>query len=128
MGWKCSERVPSRNSLIAHRTGRPRPGGARRARGLPCDAHLVRIHPASDEAAPVDLAFTGAPGCYLYHTPDIILGGVTTSTGTSRLAARVPNDRSILCVRVFTQAFPVDSNANSWGRTASNYGRILPGL
>ena len=83
---------------------------------------LQRYEPA------IDLGFAGAPGCRLYQTTDLVFAGATSSTGTYLLSAKVPNDRTILCTRIYTQVFPADKNANNWGRTATNSGRILPGL
>ena len=83
---------------------------------------LARYEPA------IDLGFAGAPGCTLYETVDIVLPGVTNASGVYSLKAKVPNDRALICLRIYTQVFPNDPNANSWGRTASNFGRILPGL
>jgi hypothetical protein len=39
----------------------------------------------------------------------------------------VPNNTSLLCSQLFTQMFPFDPTANSFGITSTNYGRILVG-
>jgi hypothetical protein len=75
----------------------------------------------------IDLGIIGAPGCKLYETTDVIFPGVSNSSGVYSFQATVPNDTALICFRIYTQVFPSDPNANGWGRTASNYGRILPG-
>ena len=57
----------------------------------------------------------------------MILPGVSNSSGVYSFQATVPNDTALICFRIYTQVFPSDTSANGWGRTASNYGRILPG-
>lgn len=75
----------------------------------------------------IDLAIIQAPGCFLYETTDVVIGGVANSSGVYSWQANIPNNRNLVCLRIYTQVFPADAAANNWGRTASNYGRILIG-
>ncbi len=77
--------------------------------------------------AGIDLGVAGAPGCLLYESTDIIVPKVASTAGAYLLKFTVPKDRSLVCLRIYTQAFPADANANGFGMTSSNYGRILPG-
>jgi hypothetical protein len=75
----------------------------------------------------IPLSLIGAPGCYLYQPTNVILGGVSNTSGVYTLSSPIPNTTALLCARLYTQVFPFDRNANSWGNSASNYGRILVG-
>jgi hypothetical protein len=94
-----------------------------------CLANAVALHVVSltRYGAGIDLGFAGAPGCILYETTDIIVPKVASATGAYTLRFTVPKDRALVCLRIYTQAFPADAAANGFGMTASNYGRILPG-
>jgi hypothetical protein len=76
----------------------------------------------------IDLGFIGASGCNLYETTDIILPQITDTAGKYSIKLTVPKDRNLICLRLYTQAFPLDKRANNWGRTSTNYGRILLGF
>jgi hypothetical protein len=78
--------------------------------------------------AGIDLGLAGAPGCLLYETTDIVIPKVASATGAYQLKFTVPKDRTLVCLRIYTQAFPADAAANRFGMTTSNYGRILPGF
>lgn len=82
---------------------------------------LSRFEPA------LDLGFAGAPGCPLYIPVSLLLSGVTDASGAATMRFPVPNDRALLCARVYMQYFPFDSAANPFGFSASNYGRVLVG-
>jgi hypothetical protein len=94
-----------------------------------CLANAIALHVIglTRYGAGVDLGFAGAPGCVLYETTDIIIPKVASGTGAYLLKFTVPKDRSLLCLRIYTQGFPADTAANRFGMTATNYGRILPG-
>jgi hypothetical protein len=73
-----------------------------------------------------DLGIMGAPGCSQFAALDILAALPTSATGTASVPATVPLNRSLLCLRIYAQYFPVDP-VNSAGLTASNYGRIMAG-
>jgi hypothetical protein len=74
-----------------------------------------------------DLSIIGAPGCLQFVPTSVVLSLPTTSSGTTTAAITVPNDRNLLCQRIYAQFFPLDP-VNTASLTASNYGRILVGL
>lgn len=77
---------------------------------------------------PSGFSLIGAPGCRLYETPDLIFGLAANAAGvTTTGPLAVPKDNNLACFRIYAQGFPADASANSWQRTASNYGRILIG-
>jgi len=76
---------------------------------------------------PVDMGLFGAGGCRLYSPVELLLVGVATANGSFSLKVNIPNNRALLCQRVYLQFFPFDRKANPLGLTASNYGRILAG-
>jgi hypothetical protein len=82
---------------------------------------LTRLEPE------IDLQLIGAKGCRLYESVDVLIGGATDKTGAFARQVTVPNNTSIIGARLYTQFFPSDRQANTWGSTASNYGRILVG-
>ncbi|MHC4814120.1 MAG: hypothetical protein ACYTGW_07835 [Planctomycetota bacterium] len=73
-----------------------------------------------------DLGAAGAPGCFLYESIDSLSTVVSNASGVYSSTVSVPQDRALLCLRVYTQFFPFD-RSNAFGLTASNYGRILLG-
>jgi hypothetical protein len=81
---------------------------------------LKRVEPRTD------LAFAGAAGCYLYESIDALFLVNANSSGAYSQKVTVPNDKTLLSLKVYTQFFPFD-NVNPFGLTASNYGRILIG-
>lgn len=91
------------------------------------NAPLLQVFGLTRHPSGIDLALLGAPGCTLYETTDIVIGGSADGTGVYNLKAVIPNDQNLVCLRAYTQAFPADNAANNFGRTASNYGRILIG-
>jgi hypothetical protein len=93
----------------------------------PATTPLFHVFGLTRLAGGIDLAIAGAPGCYLYQPVDIVVGTVSDSSGGFSWRTPIPNDRGLLCARLYTQVFVTDAPANSWGITASNYGRILVG-
>ncbi len=78
-------------------------------------------------STPFDLALAGAPGCRLYISNDVILSVATDSNGGFSSSFGVPNTASLVCTKVHAQMLPFDRQANPFGATATNYGRILLG-
>lgn len=73
------------------------------------------------------LLLPGTTSCHAYTSLDFVLLQTTSSTGTSSQKFNVPNNSSLDCVKVYTQAFPWDKNANGFGTSATNYGRLRIG-
>ena len=64
--------------------------------------------------------FMNAPGCYLLtdvQNPVWIRSG---TTGLARLVKQIPIKKSLVGVKLYTQFFTTDKNANASGFTASN--------
>jgi hypothetical protein len=76
---------------------------------------------------PIDLTAAGAPGCRLYTSPDLITVTVTDASGAASIKLPIPNDSGLISLRFYNQFFPIDSQANRLGVSASNYGRALLG-
>ena len=90
------------------------------------NAPVLHVFGASTFNPGLDLGFLGASGCTLYPTVDIVLGGAADSSGQYDFKVQVPQNTPPSLI-LYTQVFPADSSANNWGRSASNYGRILSG-
>lgn len=76
---------------------------------------------------PFEMLAWGAPGCRLQISNEIILVQVADASGGYTGTFGVPNDTGLVSAKVYTQAFPFDRQANSFGTSATNYGRILVG-
>jgi hypothetical protein len=70
--------------------------------------------------APVDLAFIGAPGCMLWNSGDITVGGTTTAAGGASLPVPIPNDMGLRGLEVGLQVFVISPGFNPAGVTSSN--------
>jgi hypothetical protein len=73
------------------------------------------------------LLLSGTTSCNVYPSLDVVLLHTMTSTGTFAQKYAVPNNSSLDCAKVYTQAFPWDAKANAFGASASNYGRLRIG-
>jgi hypothetical protein len=73
------------------------------------------------------LLLSGTTNCHAYPSLDIVLLHKMSSTGAFTQNYTVPNDSSLDCAKIFTQAFPWDSNANAFGTSATRYGRLRIG-
>jgi hypothetical protein len=73
------------------------------------------------------LLLPGTTNCNAYPSLDVVLLHTMTSTGTFAQKYAVPNNSSLDCTKVYTQAFPWDAKANAFGASASNYGRLRIG-
>ncbi|MHC5072874.1 MAG: hypothetical protein ACYTGO_20565 [Planctomycetota bacterium] len=76
---------------------------------------------------PFDLGLAGAPGCRLYISNEVILVVKANTNGAYSSTFNVPSSSSLVCTRFFVQMLPFDQQANAFGATATNYGRILLG-
>ena len=76
---------------------------------------------------PFEMVAWGAPGCRLQISSEIITVQVADANGNYTGKFGVPNTSSMVGTKVYTQAFPFDFKANTFGTTASPYGRILVG-
>jgi hypothetical protein len=74
------------------------------------------------------LLLPGTTKCHAYPSLDVLILQTMTSTGTFSQNFAVPNQTGLTDVKVYAQAFPWDSNANAFGASASNYGRLRVGL
>ncbi len=93
--------------------------------GGPSNANVFLVFGLKRVATPVLLP--GTASCQVYPTLDFILLQKLTSMGTFSQKFVVPNDSGLDCSKVYTQAFPWDSNANGFGTSATNYGRLRIG-
>ncbi len=73
------------------------------------------------------LLLPGTTSCLAYPSLDIVLLQTMTSTGTFSQKFAIPNSVPG-CFKVWIQAFPWDKNANGFGTSATNYGRLRIGL
>ncbi len=73
------------------------------------------------------LLLPGTSSCHAYTSLDFVFLQPMSSTGTFSQKFAVPNNASLDCVKVYTQAFPWDKNANGFGASATNYGRLRIG-
>jgi hypothetical protein len=69
---------------------------------------------------PLPLAVPGAPGCWLNVAMDVTFPAATNSSGTVLFNVGIPDDRTLIGTRVYTQYLSVDPGANSFGMTFSN--------
>ncbi|HET6201931.1 MAG TPA: hypothetical protein VFI25_03915 [Planctomycetota bacterium] len=57
---------------------------------------------------PLDLAFLGAPGCFVYTSNEVLLPGIPNAGGAASLALGIPNDPSLVGGVAYAQGFQVD--------------------
>lgn len=88
------------------------------ASNLPTRATLALMTVGVRKTAGVSLAPYGLPGCFLYHSLDLILG-FPVASGTGRFSVMIPNQGSVLGAKVYLQA--------ASGRVVSNAGEIRAG-
>ncbi|MCA8954486.1 MAG: hypothetical protein KDC87_00345 [Planctomycetes bacterium] len=93
----------------------------------PANAPVLHVFGLTRYEPRIDLAILGAPSCYLYQPISILTGGAASPTGNYSWRTPIPNDTTLLCARIYTQVSPADAAANTWGRTTSNYVRLLVG-
>ncbi len=68
------------------------------------------------------------PGCTLYSSTDILLGGVATgTTGSGSMNFTLPNVQSYIGIRYYNQFMVLDPNANAVGLVLSNGGEAVIG-
>ncbi|MCA8969296.1 MAG: S8 family serine peptidase [Planctomycetes bacterium] len=107
--------------------------------GLPATGATCRIDLAGAAQNTVAILWLGArqtnfgiggaaPGCSVYCSYDILLGGVATgSTGTGSVALNIPSDPKLVGVRFYNQWIVLDKAANSLGIVMSNGGAATVG-
>ena len=76
---------------------------------------------------PFDLGLAGAPGCRLYISNEVILVVTANTSGAYSSQFNVPSSSSLVCTRIYVQMLPFDKQANPFGATATNYGRVMLG-
>ncbi|MFQ5507663.1 MAG: hypothetical protein ACE5F1_23105, partial [Planctomycetota bacterium] len=109
-------------------SGSSRLGGkvqVRLANALP--ATLGLLIAGFDNKPPAFPLPTNAPGCFLFHSFEIVLPFQTDKAGGHTLPFPIPNHNALRHQRLYTQFSVVDQKANSAWMTMSNYGRILIG-
>ena len=87
--------------------------------------HLIGLT-NSAPVFPLDLTPFGAPGCNLYISPDFAISTPTLQGSISQKVA-VPNNSALVGVRYWDQFLVLDKQANKFGWSASNQGRVLIG-
>jgi len=78
-------------------------------------------------SSPVDMGVFGAPGCNINTSLELVLTAKADSNGQYSQTFVVPNNEFLICLPVYMQFFPHDKNANFFGASSSNYGRVLVG-
>ncbi|MCA8969234.1 MAG: S8 family serine peptidase, partial [Planctomycetes bacterium] len=69
-----------------------------------------------------------APGCSLYSSLDVLLGGVSTgASGSGTIPFGLPNNTSLIGTKFYNQYMVFDSGANTLGLTLSNGGAGMVG-
>ena len=76
---------------------------------------------------PTDMAPFGAPNCSIFTSLEVVLGATANASGSLSSQFTVPKYSVLICRNFYVQFFPLDNNANAFGVSASNYGRILVG-
>ena len=79
------------------------------------------------DIVPVDLAFLGAPGCFLDVDLQVVTFTVTDASGRAEFVQLVPNALALSGVRVFEQVLVFDPFANPLGFTLSNSDELTLG-
>jgi hypothetical protein len=69
---------------------------------------------------PFDAAPAGAPGCFIYCSQDLVVGGQADATGMAQQGVPYPNDAALVGAHVYTQHLALDLRANRLGLTLSN--------
>jgi PKD repeat protein len=75
---------------------------------------------------PVDLTVFGAAGCFGLVSPDansVLIG----AGGTATYSLTLPNSPSLICTKIFNQAFVIDPAANALGGVMSDAGAGIVG-
>jgi len=76
----------------------------------------------------LDLTNIGMPGCRLYQSLNVLLGGVPTgASGSGSLTFGTPNAAALVGVRYFNQYIVIDRGANSVGLVTTNGGAATIG-
>ncbi|MHC4812764.1 MAG: hypothetical protein ACYTKC_10055 [Planctomycetota bacterium] len=78
-------------------------------------------------ATPTDMAPFGAPNCSIFTSLDLILPTTANASGALSSQFTVPNVSTLVCTKIYVQFFPHDKQANAFGASSSNYGRVLVG-
>lgn len=89
----------------------------------------VVLHFGSSSAFPfpIDLAASGAPGCFLYHDVFLALPLSSDASGQASVSFTLPRFRTAIGLLLYFQWAGVDLAANQLGVTTSSYGRALVG-
>lgn len=106
--------------------------------GVPRINQSFDVHVSGAVANSVALLWLGAqklnislspilPGCSLYTSLDVLLGGVSTGSGSATSRFTLPNTRSLIGIRFFNQWMVVDRAANNLGIVLSNGGEAVIG-
>ncbi len=76
---------------------------------------------------PLDMTPLGAPSCRIYPSLDVVLPVSADSSGLFSQKFPIANDGGLVNTKTYLQFFPHDQNANPFGTSSSNYGRVLIG-
>lgn len=93
------------------------------ANGLPGSVALHTIGFSNAAPFPADLAFLGAPSCFLYTDLSILSATLIDAAGVGGVGFTVPLDPSLIGLSVYGQFLCYDPTANTFGWTTSNYVR-----
>jgi CubicO group peptidase (beta-lactamase class C family) len=75
----------------------------------------------------IHLAFLGAPNCWLYTDPALLLGGVSNAAGTAKMSWQTPPVLDAIGVDVITQGGVLDANANAAGLVTTHAYKVKLG-
>ncbi|MFQ5505433.1 MAG: S8 family serine peptidase [Planctomycetota bacterium] len=76
---------------------------------------------------PLDLTLSGAPGCKLLASAELIAPLPVNATGQSTFKSVVPGDKAFCGLNLFNQYLVIDKQANTLGLVASNAGQAIHG-
>ncbi len=72
----------------------------------------------------IPLAFLGAPNCWLYTDPIVLLNGITSAVGSAVMPWTAPASADAVGLQLFTQGAVLDPIANPFGMVTT-YGRKI---
>ena len=94
--------------------------------GVPGGIALLLAGTTNASPYPLDLSFLNAPGCFLYT--DLVFTDIALLDAMGVGSYAIPAPTSAAGFLFYTQYACLDPNANGFGFTTSNYGRVLMGF
>ena len=79
----------------------------------------------TNQGQPLPIAIPGAPGCDLLVSADVLTTVITTPTGSASTPIVVPNQATLVGLKLYHQWYLWDTAANSFGFVSSNAGTVL---